>query len=104
MNCLYLEKDQHLLFAGSQSGMFAQINLRNYESKVITYNDKRSDGGLINTITGASGPRIVMATEDGLRIWNYNKETFEHYKNQPPLGNFIWKGAKVSSTIQCPDL
>ncbi|MGA8882898.1 MAG: hypothetical protein WB445_04660 [Acinetobacter sp.] len=34
----------------------------------------------------------------------YNNETFEHYKNQPPLGNFIWKGAKVSSAIQCSDL
>ena len=34
----------------------------------------------------------------------YNSETFEHYKNQPPLGNFAWKGAKVSSAIQCPDL
>ncbi len=34
----------------------------------------------------------------------YNTESFEHYKNQPPLGNFVWKGNKISNTLQCPDL
>ncbi|WP_373683878.1 hypothetical protein [Acinetobacter sp. YH12069] len=34
----------------------------------------------------------------------YNNEKFEHYKNQPPLGDFVWKGTKISHSLQCPDL
>ena len=28
----------------------------------------------------------------------------EKFSQQPPFANFIWKGTKISNTIQCPDL
>lgn len=35
----------------------------------------------------------------------YNSdEKFENFQHQPPLGNFVWKGHTVSSSIQCPEL
>ena len=33
-----------------------------------------------------------------------DQENFEYYKQQPPLGNFIWNGTTIHPNIQCPAL
>lgn len=36
--------------------------------------------------------------------YHSGENTLEKFSQQPPFANFIWKGTKISNTIQCPDL
>ncbi|WP_368660585.1 hypothetical protein [Acinetobacter sp.] len=36
--------------------------------------------------------------------YHLGENASENFSQQPPFANFIWKGAKISNSIQCPDL
>jgi hypothetical protein len=46
---------------------------------------------------------FVLLPQDAAK-YKYDSETYQNYKNQPPLSDFIWAGTQITSQIQCPDL